>query len=94
MNDFCTQSRDSNHQSHRVERQQGRGFAPLVELISTRPISLLLVQPRANQSLSFYSSDFADEFPNAEVMGTDVFPIQPSWIPPNVKFEIEDCNRE
>ncbi|CCC14086.1 hypothetical protein SMACR_08397 [Sordaria macrospora] len=32
-----------------------------------------------------WAIDFADEFPNAEVMGTDVFPIQPSWIPPNVK---------
>ena len=39
-------------------------------------------------------SDFADEFPNAEVIGTDVSPIQPSWVPPNVRFEIDDCNRE
>ncbi|KAJ4405422.1 hypothetical protein N0V85_004676 [Neurospora sp. IMI 360204] len=38
--------------------------------------------------------DFADEFPNAEVIGTDVSPIQPSWVPPNVKFEIDDCNQE
>ncbi|EGO58690.1 hypothetical protein NEUTE1DRAFT_120669 [Neurospora tetrasperma FGSC 2508] len=37
-------------------------------------------------------SDFADEYPNAEVIGTDVSPIQPSWVPPNVKFEIDDCN--
>ena len=39
-------------------------------------------------------SDFADEFPNAEVIGTDVTPIQPSWVPPNVQFEIEDCNQQ
>ncbi|CCC11143.1 hypothetical protein SMACR_03857 [Sordaria macrospora] len=41
-----------------------------------------------------WAIDFADEFPNAEVIGTDVSPIQPSWVPPNVKFELEDCNRE
>ena len=40
------------------------------------------------------SSDFADEFPNAEVIGTDITPIQPAWVPPNVKFEIDDCNQE
>ncbi|EGO58709.1 hypothetical protein NEUTE1DRAFT_144890 [Neurospora tetrasperma FGSC 2508] len=41
-----------------------------------------------------WSIDFADEFPNTEVIGTDVTPIQPSWVPPNVQFELEDCNQE
>jgi hypothetical protein len=30
--------------------------------------------------------DFADEYPNAEVIGTDISPIQPSWVPPNLKL--------
>ncbi|KAK7419067.1 hypothetical protein QQX98_003569 [Neonectria punicea] len=38
-------------------------------------------------------SDFADEFPATEVIGTDVSPIQPSWVPANLKFEIEDCTQ-
>ncbi|KAF4998889.1 hypothetical protein FGRMN_2820 [Fusarium graminum] len=29
-----------------------------------------------------------------EVIGTDISPIQPTWVPPNVKFEIEDCNQD
>ncbi|KAK7420781.1 hypothetical protein QQX98_002585 [Neonectria punicea] len=37
------------------------------------------------------SSDFADEYPNAEVTGTDLSPIQPAWVPPNVKFELDDA---
>ncbi|KAK7420247.1 hypothetical protein QQX98_002902 [Neonectria punicea] len=41
-----------------------------------------------------WAIDFADEYPNASVVGTDISPIQPSWIPPNLKFEIEDCTRE
>ncbi|KAF5011136.1 hypothetical protein FDECE_2744 [Fusarium decemcellulare] len=36
-------------------------------------------------------SDFADEYPNAQVIGTDISPIQPTWVPPNLTFEIEDC---
>ena len=37
-----------------------------------------------------WAIDVADEFPSAEVVGTDLSPIQPSWIPPNVKFVIDD----
>lgn len=37
-----------------------------------------------------WAIDFADEFPDAEVTGTDISPIQPGWVPPNLKFEIED----
>ncbi|KAH7185148.1 S-adenosyl-L-methionine-dependent methyltransferase [Fusarium flagelliforme] len=40
-----------------------------------------------------WAIDFADEHPYAEVTGTDISPIQPSWVPPNVKFEIEDCTQ-
>ncbi|KAI9778816.1 MAG: hypothetical protein M1839_007906 [Geoglossum umbratile] len=38
-----------------------------------------------------WAIDFADEFPGAEVIGTDLSPIQPSWVPPNVKFEVDDA---
>lgn len=31
-------------------------------------------------------SDFADEFPNTRVIGTDISPIQPSWVPPNLEL--------
>lgn len=32
----------------------------------------------------------ADEYPSAEVIGVDISPIQPSWVPPNLKFQIDD----
>ncbi|KAJ0344995.1 hypothetical protein COL26b_009579 [Colletotrichum chrysophilum] len=35
-------------------------------------------------------SDFADTHPAAEVIGTDISPIQPGWVPPNCKFQIDD----
>ncbi|KAI1334724.1 S-adenosyl-L-methionine-dependent methyltransferase [Xylariaceae sp. FL0016] len=38
--------------------------------------------------------DFADAYPNIEVIGTDISPSQPEWVPPNLKFEIEDCTQE
>ncbi|OLN86445.1 Phosphomethylethanolamine N-methyltransferase 2 [Colletotrichum chlorophyti] len=41
-----------------------------------------------------WAIDFADENPDCEVIGTDISPIQPTWVPPNLKFEIDDCTCE
>jgi hypothetical protein len=41
--------------------------------------------------LTSCSSDFADQFPSADVVGTDISPIQPLWVPPNCKFQIDDA---
>ncbi|KAL2202620.1 S-adenosyl-L-methionine-dependent methyltransferase [Sarocladium strictum] len=38
-----------------------------------------------------WAIDFADQFPNAHVIGTDISPIQPSWVPPNCEFTLDDA---
>ncbi|KAG6162981.1 hypothetical protein E4U51_006053 [Claviceps purpurea] len=40
------------------------------------------------------NSEFADRFPNASVIGTDLSPCQPQWVPPNVRFEVDDASLE
>ncbi|KAK0750830.1 S-adenosyl-L-methionine-dependent methyltransferase [Schizothecium vesticola] len=40
-----------------------------------------------------WAMDFADAFPGASVTGTDLSPIQPSWTPPNCKFELDDATK-
>ncbi|KAJ9302775.1 hypothetical protein DTO271G3_149 [Paecilomyces variotii] len=37
-----------------------------------------------------WAMDVADEFPSSQVIGTDLSPIQPGWVPPNVQFYVED----
>jgi ubiquinone/menaquinone biosynthesis C-methylase UbiE len=39
-----------------------------------------------------WAMDFADEHPEAQIVGTDLSPIQPSWAPSNCKFEIDDAD--
>lgn len=34
--------------------------------------------------------EMGDFLPNAEILGNDLSPIQPAWLPPNVKFEVDD----
>ncbi|KAF4998602.1 hypothetical protein FGRMN_2928 [Fusarium graminum] len=41
---------------------------------------------------AIWAIDFADEHPGVEVVGTEISPIQPSWVPSNLRLEIEDCN--
>jgi SAM-dependent methyltransferase len=41
-----------------------------------------------------WAMDFADAHPGCAVIGTDLSPIQPSWVPPNVSFQIDDCTEE
>jgi ubiquinone/menaquinone biosynthesis C-methylase UbiE len=37
-----------------------------------------------------WAMDFGDQFPETEIIGTDISPIQPSWVAPNVKFVVDD----
>ena len=41
-----------------------------------------------------WPSDFADQYPGAEVIGVDISPPQPQWVPPNLKFEVDDVTQE
>lgn len=41
-----------------------------------------------------WSICMGDLFPDAAIRGVDLSPIQPSWVPPNVKFEVDDIEGE
>ncbi|KAI9894484.1 MAG: hypothetical protein M1814_003242 [Vezdaea aestivalis] len=41
-----------------------------------------------------WAIQIADIYPSAEVIATDLSPIQPTWVPPNLKFEIDDAEAE
>lgn len=38
-----------------------------------------------------WAIDMADAFPSAEVIGFDISPIQPAWVPPNCQFHVDDA---
>lgn len=40
-----------------------------------------------------WAIDFADAYPNVNVVGTDLSPSQPTWVPPNLEFHIDDCTQ-
>ncbi|KAM6529642.1 hypothetical protein FALCPG4_007772 [Fusarium falciforme] len=41
-----------------------------------------------------WAIEYGDEHPEAKVIGIDLSPNQPSWLPPNVEFQIDDIDEE
>ena len=41
-----------------------------------------------------WAIEMADLFPTAVVVGTDLSPIQPSWVPPNLQFYVDDAESD
>ncbi|KAJ5654265.1 hypothetical protein N7490_001268 [Penicillium lividum] len=41
-----------------------------------------------------WALEIAEDFPNAEIIGTDLSPIQPSWAPSNCRFFIDDAESD
>jgi SAM-dependent methyltransferase len=41
-----------------------------------------------------WAIDFADEYSSAMVIGNDLSPIQPAWVPTNCKFIIDDIESD
>jgi SAM-dependent methyltransferase len=41
-----------------------------------------------------WAVDFAHTCPSAEVIGTDLSPVQPTNVPPNCRFYVEDCDTD
>lgn len=58
-------------------------FAPLKD-----PRTILDIGTGTGQ----WAIEMGDEFPNAEVQGTDLSPIQPSSVPQNVHFFVDDAS--
>ncbi|KAG9241700.1 S-adenosyl-L-methionine-dependent methyltransferase [Calycina marina] len=41
-----------------------------------------------------WATEFANEYPMANVLGSDLSPIQPDFVPPNCRFEVDDVEDE
>ena len=60
------------------------GLAPLAEDFNGRVLDIAT-------GTGIWAIDFANRYPESKVTGTDLSPIQPTYLPPNCEFIIDDA---
>ncbi|KAI5839162.1 S-adenosyl-L-methionine-dependent methyltransferase [Morchella snyderi] len=87
-NDEAEQDRlDILHHAYLILMDDQLTFAPVVGPDLRRILDV-------GTGTGIWAIDMGERYPSAEVIGTDLSPIQPSWVPPNVHFQIDDAECE
>ncbi|KAK1989877.1 methyltransferase domain-containing protein [Colletotrichum falcatum] len=82
-NDETEQNREDMLHAMMLEATDGRlYFAP----IGDSPQKIIDL----GTGTGIWAIEMGDLFPSAEIQGLDLSPIQPVWVPPNVKFLVDD----
>lgn len=68
---------------------QALGDQLILAPIHTTPQNVLDVGAR----FGIWAIEFAEHYPSAVVIGTDLAPIQPAYVPTNCEFQIDDAER-
>ncbi|RSL62395.1 hypothetical protein CEP51_013482 [Fusarium floridanum] len=83
---------DAQRLSHLAVCELLRGELHLADLKKAeKPIRRVLDVGSGEGCWAF---EFADDHPDMEVIGTDLSAIGDTWMPPNLRFEIEDCRQD
>ncbi|PQE22047.1 hypothetical protein CJF30_00010016 [Rutstroemia sp. NJR-2017a BBW] len=72
---------------HRFLRMTIDGKLFISPVDTSGPINVLDIAT----GTGIWAVEFANEYPQSTVIGTDLSPIQPSYVPPNCSFQIEDA---
>jgi ubiquinone/menaquinone biosynthesis C-methylase UbiE len=86
-NDDIEQNREDMKHAMMLELTDGKLFFAPIGKHPQKVIDLAT-------GTGIWAIDFADQFPSAEVLGIDFTPIQPDWVPPNLKFVVDDIEEE
>ncbi|OAA58349.1 hypothetical protein ISF_06888 [Cordyceps fumosorosea ARSEF 2679] len=86
-NDEAEQSREDMLHTMMMEATDGRLFYAPIGPNPQKVIDL-------GTGTGLWAIEFGDRYPCAEITGLDLSPIQPAWVPPNVKFLVDDVEAE
>ena len=76
---------DIEHHNQRLQMNGALHRAPIVD-----PMEIVDI----GTGTGFWCIDMAEEYPSAQVLGIDLSPVQPDWVPPNCRFEVDDFELE
>ncbi|TVY35701.1 Secondary metabolism regulator [Lachnellula subtilissima] len=81
-NDDSEQDREDMKHAMMVNLCQQLHFAP----IGSDPQNILDM----GTGTGIWAIEMGDQYPGARILGMDLSPIQPDWVPPNVQFVVDD----
>ncbi|RDA83759.1 hypothetical protein CP532_4989 [Ophiocordyceps camponoti-leonardi (nom. inval.)] len=79
-----------------VEQEREDMKHAMVKLLCSQKLHLAPIGDHPQQILDMgtgtgiWAIEIGDQFPSAHVLGVDLSPIQPDWLPPNVRFLVDD----
>ncbi|TVY82740.1 Secondary metabolism regulator laeA, partial [Lachnellula suecica] len=83
--------------STRTEKEQDRMdlvYHAILRLFDGKPFFAPVINPQRivdmGTGTGIWALDVGDQYPEAQVVGIDLSPIQPKWVSPNVEFRIDD----
>ncbi|KFY13677.1 hypothetical protein V491_06328 [Pseudogymnoascus sp. VKM F-3775] len=86
-NDDVEQNREDMKHAMLMELTDGKLFyAPIGE----NPQKILDI----GTGTGIWAIEVGDLYPSAHILGIDLTPIQPLWVPPNVEFIVDDCEKD
>ncbi|KAE8362373.1 S-adenosyl-L-methionine-dependent methyltransferase [Aspergillus caelatus] len=94
--------RDENYYLPNDDEEKGRLdlFHHILTLSCNNKLHLAPISPDVEQILDLgtgtgiWAIDMGDLYPSTEVLGNDLSPIQPTMVPPNVRFEVDDVEND
>ncbi|CAP71748.1 uncharacterized protein PODANS_6_7000 [Podospora anserina S mat+] len=86
-NDDQEQNREDMKHAMMMELTDGK---PYLSPIGPNPQKIIDI----GTGTGIWAIEMGDLFPGAEILGLDLSPIQPQWVPPNVRFMIDDVEDE
>lgn len=86
---------DDEREQERLDMQHDIFLQTMNDKLLAAPVDLenVLNVLDLGTGTGIWAIHYADENPRAMVVGTDLSPIQPTFVPPNCKFEVDDFDQ-
>ncbi|KAK3989324.1 putative methyltransferase [Cladorrhinum sp. PSN332] len=89
-NDDLEQNREDMKHAMMMELTDGKLFLAPIVGDNGGPQKVIDI----GTGTGIWAIEMGDSFPGAEILGLDLSPIQPQWVPPNVRFMVDDVEDE
>ncbi|KAF7563142.1 hypothetical protein G7046_g960 [Stylonectria norvegica] len=82
---------NDNQEQDRLDLEHAITLKVFEDKLNFAPIEKVHRVLDVGTGTGIWAIEFAEQHPEADVLGTDLSPIQPEFVPSNCRFEVDDC---